>query len=190
MEWLKPHLVKFRFDIGKMFFTWSIAGQWNWLPRIEVTASSLTEFQEHLHTTLRFVMWFSWWSFSSPGAELNDPCSPCSLVRFQLRIFCDFMIPLIFSSTMLYILCLQETRWKGNADIQNARGLHHCSIVSDLLSLCRLLFCFWRHIVEERWRKISKVYSTRWKVPRKGYKFLVRRIKLPPAYKTLLITVI
>jgi len=50
------HLLQFRLDIGKVFFTESVAGHWNRLPRKAVMAPGLSELKEHLDNALSYAV--------------------------------------------------------------------------------------------------------------------------------------
>jgi len=53
---MKLHQRKFRLDIGKRFLTGRVVDHRNWLPREMLTASSLSEFKEHLDRALSHVV--------------------------------------------------------------------------------------------------------------------------------------
>lgn len=84
------HLGKFRLDIGNRFFTETVVGYWNRLPK----GSDSTEpagdqevFEQHSQK-YSFILR---WSCVEPGAELNDPVHS-TVHCWKLRIFSDLMI--------------------------------------------------------------------------------------------------
>ncbi|KFW02971.1 hypothetical protein N327_00641, partial [Fulmarus glacialis] len=53
---MKLHQGKFKWNMRKRFFTESVVGHWNRLPREVVTASSPPEFKEGLNDTLNHMV--------------------------------------------------------------------------------------------------------------------------------------
>lgn len=111
------HLGKFRLDTGNRFFTKTVVGYWNRLPK----GSDSTEpagdqevFEQHSQK-YSFILR---WSCVEPGAELNDPVHStvhCALLKTQdIQWFDDFRSPWAQLETIS--LCLSSYYLRRETD--------------------------------------------------------------------------